>query len=150
LFLFTTELRLYKIRRLYVAQRREILTVIITEIGPYSGPLTLAKLDGRTREAALMRRVRAELTAHCGGNPSFPQRCLIDRAATLALRIAQIEAKMLTGETLTLHDNNHAIAWHNAYRRTLAAIGLEPAATRPSGLTLADLRREAAERGAAA
>jgi len=43
-------------------------------IGPYCGPLTLAKIDGRRREAALMRRVRAELTAHVGGTPSFPQR----------------------------------------------------------------------------
>jgi hypothetical protein len=43
-------------------------------IGPYCRPLALAKLDGRTKEAALMRRVRAELTAHVGGTPSFPQR----------------------------------------------------------------------------
>ena len=81
--------------------------------------------------------MRAELTAHCGGNPSFPQAMLIERAAVLALRIAQIEAKMLAGEALTLHDNNHAIAWHNAYRRTLTAIGLEPAAAKAP--TLADL-----------
>jgi hypothetical protein len=119
------------------------------DIGAYCRPLTLAKLDGRTREAGLMRRVRAELTAHCGGAPSFPQRALIERAAVLALRIAQIEAKMLAGEVLTLHDNNHAIAWHNAYRRTLAAIGLDAAPAKPAGRTMADLRAEA-QRGAAA
>jgi hypothetical protein len=113
-------------------------------IGPYCRPLALAKLDGRTREAALMRRVRAELTAHCGGNPSFPQAVLIERAAVLALRIAQIEAKMLAGEPLTLHDNDHAIAWHNAYRRTLSAIGLAPAAARPmTAIEYLDARRAA-------
>jgi hypothetical protein len=70
-----------------VVQRREILAAITPAIGPYSRPLALAKLDGRTREAALVRRVRAELTAHVGGNPTFPQRMLIDRAAVLALRM---------------------------------------------------------------
>lgn len=111
-------------------------------IGPYCRPVTLAKLDGRTREAALMRRVRAELTAHVGGNPSFPQRVLIDRAAVLALRIAQIEAKMLAGETLTLHDNNHAIAWHNSYRRTIQAIGLQPATATAKPPSIADYWRQ--------
>jgi hypothetical protein len=118
-------------------------------IGPYCRPVTLAKLDGRTREAALMRRVRAELLAHVGSNPSFPQRVLIERAAVLALRIAQIEAKMIAGEMMTLHDNNHAIAWHNAYRRTLAAIGLQPAAAKPLTAVeygrLLDARRAAGE-----
>jgi hypothetical protein len=118
-------------------------------IGPYCSPLALAKLDGRTREAALMRRVRTELTAHVGGNPTFPQRMLIDRAAVLALRIAQIERQMVTGETLSLHDNNHAIAWHNAYRRTLSAIGLEPAAPAPVD-PMERLRRHLASRQGAA
>ena len=107
----------------------------VREIGPYSRPVTLTKLDGRTKEAALMRCVRAELTAHVGGTPTFPQRLLIDRAAVLALRIAQIERQMLAGEQLTLHDNNHAIAWHNSFRRTIEALGLQPAAARPPSLT---------------
>jgi hypothetical protein len=121
----------------------------IRKVGPYSSPNILAKLDGRTREAALMRRVRADLTVHVGGDPTFPQRLLIDRAVVLALRVAQIEAKMIAGETLTLHDNNHAIAWHNAFRRTIAALGLGPAATAQP--TLAEAMAEAeAERVAVA
>lgn len=68
-------------------------------VGAYSRPFTLAKLDGRTREAALMRRVRAELTAYVGGSPTFPQRSLIDRAAILALRMAQIDEKIIGGRT---------------------------------------------------
>jgi hypothetical protein len=104
-------------------------TTPTSAIGPYSRPLALAKLDGRTREAALMRRVRAELTAHVGGAPTFPERVLIDRAAILALRIAQIDAKIVAGGDLTTHDNNHAIAWHNAYRRTIEALGIKHPAT---------------------
>lgn len=114
--------------RFIMAVNRPLLSARTRDIGTYSRPATLAKLDGRTKEAALMRWVRAELLAHVGGRPTFPQSLLIDRAAVLALRLTQIEAKMLSGEVLTLHDNNHAIAWHNAFRRTIAALGLAPAA----------------------
>src|ERR1700674_1928317 len=79
----------------------------------------LIKLDRRTKEATLMRRVREELTAHCGGYPSATQRALIERAAILSLRVEQIDAKILAGEALTLHDSNFALAWNNALRPTL-------------------------------
>jgi hypothetical protein len=88
-----------------------------------------------------MRRVRAELTAHVGGNPSAVQRALIERAVILSLRVAQIDAKILSGDGLTLHDSNFALAWNNALRRTLAALGVEPAAARPPSLD--ELKREA-------
>lgn len=107
-----------------MAQRREILAAITPAIGPYCRPITLAKLDGRTKEAALMRRVRAELTEFLG-TPNVVQRALIERAAVLSLRVAQIDAKILAGEPLTLHDSNFALAWNNALRRTFAAIGLQ-------------------------
>src|SRR5271166_3087322 len=101
----------------------------VRRIGPSSRPITLAKLDGRTREAALMRKVRAELTTHVGPNPSVTQRFLIERAVVLSLRCAQIDQKILAGEVLTLHDSNFALAWNNALRRTLVALGVsEPAA----------------------
>ena len=100
-------------------------------IGPYCRPVTLAQLDGRTREAALMRRVRTELVAHVGGNPTFPQRLLIERAVILSLRCAQIDAKILEGQPLTLHDSNFALAWNNALRRTLVELGAEPATAKP-------------------
>ena len=38
--------------------------------GPYCRPVTLGKLDGRTKQGALMRRVREDLTGHIGGAPS--------------------------------------------------------------------------------
>jgi hypothetical protein len=120
------------------------------KIGPYSRPVTLAKLDGRTKEAALMRRVRAELTAHCG-SPSATQRALIERAVILSLRVAQIDAKILAGEALTLHDSNFALAWNNALRRTLIALGQPAAAKAPTlAEAMAEARREREAREAAA
>jgi hypothetical protein len=93
----------------------------------------LWKLDGRTREAALMRRVRGELIAHCGGRPTVVQNALIERAVILSLRVAQIDAKLVAGETLTLHDSNAALAWNNSLRRTLVALGVqEKAAPQPT------------------
>lgn len=110
-------------------------------IGPYSRPNTLAKLDGRTREAALMRRVRADLTAHVGGNPTATERAMIERAVWLSLRLAQLDAKMAAGDAFTIHDSNHYIAWSNALTRTLARLGFKAAAaTAPS---LAEIMREA-------
>src|SRR5271170_4359609 len=100
----------------------------VRRIGPNCRPVTLAKLDGRTREAALMRQVRAELTAHCGTPISPVQAALIERAVILSLRVAQIDAKIIAGEVLTLHDGNFALAWNNALRRTLVALGTSPAA----------------------
>ena len=85
----------------------------------------LIKVDRRTKEARLMKQVRAELEAHVGPNPSYPQRVLIDRAVFLTLRVAQIDAKILAGEELTTHDSNFALAWNNSLRRTLLALGVE-------------------------
>jgi hypothetical protein len=98
-------------------------------IGAYSRPFTLAKLDKRTREAWLMRRVRDELTRHVGGEPSVVQRMLIERAAVLTLRLAKLDEKIVNEPgALTLHDCNFVIAWQNALTRCLVALGVEPAA----------------------
>ncbi len=119
------------------------------KIGPYSRPDTLAKLDGRTREAALMRRVRVDLIQHCGGSPSVTQRLLIERAVVLSLRVAQIDQQILAGEPLTLHDSNYALAWNNALRRTLTALGA-PAAAKPPDPMAALRAHLAARHGEAA
>lgn len=82
--------------------------------------------------------VRADLTAHVGGNPTAVQRALIERAAILTLRVKQLDAKIIAGEALTLHDSNFLIAWNNALRRTLVALGVEATSTQAQP-TLADL-----------
>jgi len=110
------------------------MTKKTSSIGPYSRPVTLAKLDGRTREGTLIRRVRAELIAHVGGHPNPVQRALIERAVMLSLKVAQIDAKMLAGGPLTTHDSNYALAWNNALRRTLVALGVEGSAQKQPSL----------------
>src|SRR6266571_7099169 len=104
----------------------------VRAIGPYSRLCRVQKLDGRTREAALMRKVRTELTAHVGGNPNFVQRMLIERAVILSLRCAQIDDRIMSDKViLSQMDSNQGIAWQNALRRTLVALGVESAVTNP-------------------
>ena len=67
----------------------------MSRIGPYSTPTVLAKLDGRTREARLMQKVRDDLTGHLGGDLTAPQTALVERAAWLSLHVALMDEKML-------------------------------------------------------
>jgi hypothetical protein len=117
---------------------RRTRTAYTRRIGPYSRPHAIAEIDQRTVEAALMRRVRDELTEHCGGHPTVVERLLIERATILSLRVAQIDVKILAGEVLTLHDNQHALSWFNALRRTLVELGLQPPASVANRTDLSD------------
>jgi len=105
-------------------------------IGAYSRPTALAKLDGRTREAALLRTTREALVAHVGGQPSAVQSVLIERAAILALRLAVMDAKA-PGGALTERDAREYLCWHNAYVRTLRELGIKGVPER--GPTLAEV-----------
>ena len=96
----------------------------MSQIGPYSSAHTLSNLDGRTREAKLLRRVRSELTAHVGGKPSATQRMLIERAATLALHVETLDRKVLQGGVMSEHDSRTYLAWSNSLTRTLRELGL--------------------------
>ena len=105
-------------------------------IGPHSRRIALGMIDGRRREARLMREVRDELIQHCGGRPSTVQRKLCERAAVLALRLAMMDAKAPDG-SLTERDAREYLCWHNAYVRTLRELGLKGAEEKPP--TLAEL-----------
>ena len=96
-------------------------------IGPYSRPHSLAKLDGRTREARLMRDFRARLFEHLRGKPSATQLALIDRAAWLALHVAQLDQRTAAGGVMTEHDSRTYLAWSNSLTRTLRELGMEGA-----------------------
>jgi hypothetical protein len=95
----------------------------IHEIGPHSRQHNLAKLDGRTKEAAIMRRVRTELTQHVGGHPNAVQRALIERCAWLSLRLAMLDKKIASGKEFTEIDSNTYLAWNNSLARTLDKLG---------------------------
>ena len=99
-------------------------------IGPYSRPFVLAKLDGRTREAGLLGEVRADLTAHVGGDPSATQRRLIEVAAGLSLRIAALDARTAAGAALTDCEANTYTRACAALSATLRDLGPQGSAER--------------------
>ena len=115
----------------------------MTTLGPYSRPKAIAQMDGRTREAKLLRETRADLIAHLGGTATATQRALIDRAAWLTLHVAQLDARTAEGKAMTEHDSRHYLAWSNSLTRTLSAIGLKGTA-RPAKT----LQQHVAERAA--
>jgi len=86
---------------------------------------TLARLDGRTREARLLRQIRAELTAHCGGSPSATQRIAIDRAAALTLHVARMDAKAAEQGGMSDHARREYLAADSSLRRMLQLLGAD-------------------------
>jgi hypothetical protein len=81
-------------------------------------------VDGRTREAEVLRRVRADLTNNIG-QPNVVQQMLIERCAWLSVRIAMLDRKIEKGESFTQVDSNTYLAWHNSLVRTLARLGIK-------------------------
>ena len=53
--------------------------------------------DGRTWQARLARDVRRGLVEHVGGAPSPVEAALIGRAAQLAVHLAEIDARIVSG-----------------------------------------------------
>jgi hypothetical protein len=116
-------------------------------IGPHSRPNNLVKIDGRTKEAQLMRRVREELTRHVGGNPSAIQRALIERCTWLSLKISMLDRKIAAGREFTQIDSNTYLAWSNTLTRTLARLG-DPAKSNTSASSLTSILAELGHDGA--
>jgi hypothetical protein len=106
----------------------------------------VALLDGRSREALFMKRVRADLLAHVGGNPSAVQRALIERAVRLSLQLELMDERLTHGATFKARDHNHYLAWSNALTRTLARLGITAAEQQKPPDVFAHLERRAAER----
>lgn len=53
---------------------------------------TMTKLDGRTKEARLLKTLRSELVQHVSGSPSITQRLLIDQACRLRVGLASMRS----------------------------------------------------------
>lgn len=112
----------------------------MADIGPYSRPTSLAKLDGRTREARLMRAVRDDLTSHLGGNLTAPQKALVERAAWLSLHIALMDEKTMTeGGPGSERDSRQYLAWSNALTRILRDLGADQKPGQKPQRTLKDI-----------
>jgi hypothetical protein len=112
-----------------------------TATGPYSRALdrgAVGALNGNSREAKFIRAYEALLVEHVGGHPTIVQQQLITRAARLACHLELWDQRTIPqGGAVTATGHNHYIAWSNALGRTLARLGLEPAAAKAP--TLADL-----------
>ncbi len=104
-------------------------------------------MDGRTRESRLLRDIRKDLIAHCGGSPSTTQRVLIDRAARLTLQVALMDEKQADGG-LTERDGTQYLAWTNTLTRLMRQLGLKGAAERPKSLAEIHAARAAAQTAA--
>lgn len=104
----------------------------LPRLGAYSKEMVLARPDGRTREARLLKAARAALFTHLGGEDrlSAPQRALVERAAMLQLRVASLDTKIIDG-TFSEFDAKTYLAFSNSLTRTMTALGLEPAAATP-------------------
>ena len=109
----------------------------MTVIGPYSRPPALAKLDGRSSEARLMRKVRNDLVAHVGGKPSVTQSMLIERIVNLSLRVATMDRKFTATGEMTEHDTATYLAWSSSLSRLLRELGMK--GTAPRAPTLAEV-----------
>jgi hypothetical protein len=119
------------------------------QIGPYSRPHILAKLDGRTKEAALMRETRARLIEAVGGAPGAVELALIDSAVRLTLGLAQLEAKRMSG-SWSMHDDRTFLGWQAHHTKILLKLGRRGKAEPPKPDAHAYLELLRAKAGAAA
>ncbi len=86
---------------------------------------SLAKLDGRTKSARLIRDMRADLVAHVGGSPSATQRVLIERAVRLAAHLDRMDAEAFEAGGMSDHARKQYLAWDGSLRRAMLALGLD-------------------------
>jgi hypothetical protein len=100
------------------------LNQVSRHLGPHSRLHNFDRVDRRTRAGRLLDRVRKELEAHVGPNPSAVQQLLIQRACVLSLRLALIDQKIFEEEAFTTVDSNMTVAWQNALTKCLRALGV--------------------------
>jgi hypothetical protein len=96
------------------------------KVGPYSSPNTLTELDGRVRVARSVRAFAKELTEHVGGEPTAAQKVLIREASIKNAKLAMLADKVLNDSDVDVDLATRCyLAWSNALRRDLEALGLK-------------------------
>jgi hypothetical protein len=95
-------------------------------IGAYSSAGAMAKVDGRSKEAGFMRRLRRELTEFVGG-PNAIQKQLIERCVRLSMAVELLDERLFKHGHLSDRDQRQYLAWSNSLSRTLRLLGLKPA-----------------------
>lgn len=101
-----------------------------SKIGHPSQPAALLRVDGRSREGRFRKELRAQLVQHVGGVPSATQDALIDIAVDIAIQIELLKTQRLEID-LTSNGHRMLLAAQNAYRRTLAQIGVKGVTAAP-------------------
>ncbi len=107
-------------------------------IGPYSRT-DLPTFNGRSREGAFLRGVRAELITHIGGQPSPTHTALIEAAAQLRLRIALMDRKFAESGVQTDHDSRTYLAWIGTLGRLMQRLDGLKGAGKAKPASLAEL-----------
>ncbi len=96
-------------------------------VGPASQAETYQRLDGRGVIARTIKRHERELIEHLGGEAvvTVAQRCLVERAARLRVHLHLMDQRIMAGAPLADHASRQYVAWSNALRLVLQAVGLE-------------------------
>lgn len=115
-----------------------------------SRPIALAKIDGRSPEARLIARTRADLTRHVGGKPTAVQKALINRIAILTMHVARIDKRAIEKGGMSEADSRTYLAHSNSLCRALGQLGLQSKADQPVVESLESIAREIEEAEAAA
>jgi hypothetical protein len=103
----------------------------------YSHSRPVGWVDCRTKEGRLLRDIRAKLVRHVGGTPTPIQEELIERAARLSLRLAQLDEQGPMTGAHGRRDMRHYLELQHEYRATLTTLEA-PRGTSPSALLSPD------------
>jgi hypothetical protein len=112
-------------------KRRETAKALRREFG--------ITIDGRSRQAQALRRFRAQLIAHVGGQPSITQDALIASVCQLRLRLLALDESFAAQGRMTETESRHYRGWVQSYHRALAELGLEGKASAHRGPSLAEI-----------
>ena len=92
----------------------------------HGGYRRLCFLDGRSREAKILREIEAALVTSLGGDPSPQQILIIKRACVKALRCTAMEHQIVTLDGNVPESlSQDYLRWSRELRNDLLALGLE-------------------------
>jgi hypothetical protein len=106
-------------------KRRETAKALRREFG--------ITIDGRSRQAQALRRFRAQLVEHVGGQPTVTEEALISSICQLRLRLLALDESFARLGRMTETDSRHYRGWVQSFHKALLDLGLkEPPAAKPS------------------
>lgn len=103
-------------------KRRETAKALRREFG--------ITIDGRSRQAQALRRFRAQLVEHVGGQPTVTEEALISSICQVRLRLLALDESFARTGRMTETESRHYRGWVQSYHRALTDLGLREAAGR--------------------